>query len=152
MSAIQNGLYIDLKATTLRRMFFFFSQGAEAAAAFKDAIKRQDITYQQFGSKVGISTAALGKFVAGRPLSPKLMIKLLAGFVEEDSQRILVGHLRDEIRRANKDPNSFHIAPRQHGLIVSTLDKQLEGNPDRLAEVVAMMDRWEKTGKTLASG
>jgi transposase len=123
--------------------FFYFSNGA--ADAFKDAAKAEGATYEDIGKRIGVSRGTIAKFVSGRPLTDELLSKIVKGFPPEYGKKILLGHLRDEIKRAGMDPNKFQIIEKsRHSYVVENLARLLAEDGSRLADVVTLIDAWER--------
>lgn len=123
--------------------FFFFSSGA--ADSFKAAVKAEGTTYEEFAKKVGVSRGTIAKFVSGRPLTEGLLRKVVTGFPREHGKKILLGHLNDEIQRAGMDPKKFQIVEKNsQSYVLENLSRLLTEDSKRLADVVSLMDTWER--------
>lgn len=126
--------------------FFFFSSGA--AEAFKEAAKAEGATYDELAKRIGVSRGTIAKFVSGRPLTAELLGKFVKGFPPEYGKKILLGHLNDEVKRAGMDQGKFQVIEKSpHSYVLNNLAQLLTEDSNRLADVVALIDRWEKSSK-----
>lgn len=125
-------------------MFFFFNpRELEASATLKELIKSEKGTYADFSKKSGVSVSAITQFVGGRPLTPALLSKMVGALPEKSGRRLIRAHLRDEIRRAGMDPNTFSISERQdYGVVFEQLSRHVSAEPARLAQLVELMANW----------
>ena len=123
--------------------FFYFSNGA--AEAFKAAAKAEGATYEDIAKRIGVSRGTIAKFVAGRPLTDGLLTKIVSGFSQEHGKKILLGHLSDEVKRAGMNPSQFQIVERNsQSYVIENLSRLLAEDSSRLADVVALIDTWER--------
>jgi transcriptional regulator with XRE-family HTH domain len=123
--------------------FFYFSPGA--SEAFRAAAKAEGVTYEQIAKKIGVSRGTIAKFVSGRPLSDELLGKVVNCFPGEHGKKILLGHLNDEIKRAGMDPAKFQVIENSpHSYVIENLARLLAEDSRRLADVVALIDTWER--------
>lgn len=127
---------------------FFFHFNTGAADAFKLAIKSENITYEDFANRIGVSRGTITKFIGGRPLSPELLRAILGGLPENSRKQILIGHLRDEVRRAGFDPTKLVVLDQNTFTpLLGRVAELLTQDPQRVVDLMTMVDRWERNAK-----
>lgn len=138
-----------LPYSSLNDMFFFhFTGETKASAAVREYLRAEKLTYEQFCEKVGVSRSTISQFRNGRPLSPKLMAKILSKISGEPGRKILYGHLLDEAHRVGVDPDTISIISTQPlGTVVSEFSNFISGNPAYAVEAIAMMEKWKRGSK-----
>lgn len=128
-------------------MFFFFHTplGGQAAAAFKEAAKAQELTYQDAAERLGVGKSVLAKFVGGRPPSARLLKAMLKHFPEPHSQKILIGYLNDELVRLGlaEGERIAVVQKTRHTYLLDQVARLLAERPDRAGDLVKLLDSWQ---------
>lgn len=124
-------------------MFFLYTQ-SEAAQTFKEILKTERLTYAQFAKKIGMSVGAINLFIKGRPLTTKVLERILNSLPQESARRLLKAHLRDEVARVHIDPSSFLISENvAFGSVMEELSRLITARPALLAQLVQQIQTWK---------
>lgn len=128
--------------------FFFFPEDSSAGAvdAYRAGIKNDKLTTTDVAKRLNVSRTALSKFLEGRPLSPVLLSGLMQVLSPESGLRLMLGHLRDEIRRGNQNPADFTIVQSgESSAVLNLLFRQMHGRPERIAELMDLALKWQRS-------
>lgn len=128
-------------------MFFFFAKSPEltAASAFKEAVKTDGLTYTEVAKRTEVTRTTLAKFASGRPLSHNLLKSLVRVFSPAAGNKIVVGQLRDELRRGGQNPDDFTIVKHEeYGGVLTSVLLSIASNPHRMNELIDLTMRWQR--------
>lgn len=128
-------------------MFFFFNKSPDltAASAFKEAVRTDGLTYIEVAKRTEVTRTTLAKFASGRPLSHNLLKALVRVFSPAAATKIVIGQLRDELRRGGLNPDDFTIVKhKEYGAVLASVLVSVANNPDRMNQLIDLTMKWQR--------
>jgi transcriptional regulator with XRE-family HTH domain len=115
-----------------------------AIAAFREALRHEGITQEEYLRRAGISRPALAKFASGRSPSSYVLPKLVQFWSDkQDGVNVLLGHLRDQIVAAGKNPDDFNLkAKNPLDFLGSEVVRMVSSDSARSASLLTLLQEW----------